>query len=434
MKKILRKIIPEWLVLKYHWLVAFFAAFYYRFPSKRMIVIGVTGTKGKTSTVNFIWSALNFSGKKTGIISTTSIKIGKKNILNDYHMTMPGRFTISRFMAQMAKEGCEVCIVETTSEGIKQHRHTGIFYDILVFTNLTPEHLPSHSGSFEKYKETKGLIFKKLSSFRKKINRKETEKIIIANKDSEHADYFLGFPADKRVGFAIKNDADYVARNIRESGKGVDFEVRNENFKIDIPGVFNVYNVFPAIIISQIMGVSLNSVKKGILKLKKIPGRMEEIKAGQEFKVFVDYAHEKESITEVLKTANNIKKEGKVIILLGAEGGGRDKAKRPAMGEISAKMADSVIVSNVDPYEDDPKEIIEDIVKVAEENGKIREENLFSIEDRRKGIKKALEIADKGDVVLITGKGAEQSITIDGKASPWDDRVVVKEEIVKIKK
>ncbi len=434
MKKVLRKIVPEWLILKYHWFVAFFAAFYYRFPSKKMIVIGVTGTKGKTSTVNFIWSALNFSGKKTGIISTTNIKIGEKDILNDYHMTMPGRFTISRFMDQMAKEGCEVCIVETTSEGIKQYRHTGIFYDILVFTNLTPEHLPSHSGSFEKYKETKGLIFKKLSSFKKKINGKETEKIIIANKDSEHADYFLGFPADKKMSFAIKNNADYVACNIKESGKGVDFEVKSENFRIDIPGAFNVYNVFPAIIISQIMGVSSSSIKEGILKLKNIPGRMEEIKTEKEFKVFVDYAHEKESITGILKTANNIKKEGKVIILLGAEGGGRDKAKRPAMGEMSAKMADYVIVSNVDPYEDDPKEIIEDIAKVAQENGKKREENLFSIEDRREGIKKALEIAGKDDVVLITGKGAEQSITIDGKTFPWDDRVVVKEELSKIKK
>ncbi len=434
MKKVLRKIVPEWLILKYHWFVAFFAAFYYRFPSKKMIVIGVTGTKGKTSTVNFIWSALNFSGKKTGIISTTNIKIGEKDILNDYHMTMPGRFTISRFMNQMVKEGCEVCIVVTTSEGIKQYRHTGIFYDILVFTNLTPEHLPSHSGSFEKYKETKGLIFKKLSSFKKKINGKETEKIIIANKDSEHADYFLGFPADKKMSFAIKNNADYVACNIKESGKGVDFEVKSENFRIDIPGAFNVYNVFPAIIISQIMGVSSSSIKEGILKLKNIPGRMEEIKTEKEFKVFVDYAHEKESITGILKTANNIKKEGKVIILLGAEGGGRDKAKRPAMGEMSAKMADYVIVSNVDPYEDDPKEIIEDIAKVAQENGKKREENLFSIEDRREGIRKALEIAGKDDIVLITGKGAEQSITIDGKTSPWDDRVVVKEELSKIKK
>ena len=152
MKNILKKIIPERIFLIYHYIIAFFATIYYLSPSKKMIVVGVTGTKGKTSTVNFIWSVLTAGGYKTGIISSANIRIGKEETLNDFHMTMPGKFFIQKKMAEMYKNGCSFCVVETTSEGIKQHRNVGIHYDIAVFTNLSPEHLSSHGGSFEKYK------------------------------------------------------------------------------------------------------------------------------------------------------------------------------------------------------------------------------------------------------------------------------------------
>jgi len=433
MKKLLKKLLPEKFVLLYHYLVAVFATLYYGFPSKKMIVIGVTGTKGKTSTINFIWSCLMAGGYKTGIISTANIRIGEKEFLNKYHMTMPGRFTIQKLMAQMVKNGCKFCIVETTSEGIKQYRHVGVYYDIAVFTNLSPEHLESHGGSFEKYKQMKAKMFAALSSHKKVIDGKRIEKIIIANKDSEHADYFLNFKSDKKITFAINNKADYVANNIQETNTGVSFEVGKVIFKIGILGKFNVYNALPAIIICRLFDISDDLIAKGLLNLQIIPGRMEKIDQGQNFTVLVDYAHEKESITNILKTANNMKKAGaKVIILLGAEGGGRDKAKRPIMGELAAKMADFVIVSNVDPYDDDPKQILEDIAIASEKFGKIRNQNLFVIEDRRLGIRKSLSLAKTNDIVLITGKGAEQSIIIGGKKFTWDDREVVKEELKQI--
>jgi len=433
MKKLLKKLLPEKFVLLYHYLVAVFATLYYGFPSKKMIVIGVTGTKGKTSTINFIWSCLMAGGYKTGIISTANIRIGEKEFLNKYHMTMPGRFTIQKLMAQMVKSGCKFCIVETTSEGIKQYRHIGVYYDIAVFTNLSPEHLESHGGSFEKYKQMKAKMFAALSSHKKIIDGKEIEKVIIVNKDSEHADYFLDFKADKKITFSIKNEADYVANNIQETNLGVSFEVAKVIFKIGILGKFNVYNALPAIIICYLFDISDYLIAEGLLNLQIIPGRMEKIDEGQNFTVLVDYAHEKESIANVLETASNMKKAGaKVIILLGAEGGGRDRAKRPIMGELAAKIADYVIVSNVDPYEDDPKQILEDIAVSAEKFGKIRNQNLFVVEDRRSGIKKALSLAKIDDVVLITGKGAEQSIVISGKRSLWDDRRVVREELKSI--
>jgi len=348
-------------------------------------------------------------------------------------MSMPGRFTIQKLMAQMVKNGCKFCIVETTSEGIKQYRHIGVYYDIAIFTNLSPEHLEAHNGSFEKYKKTKTKMFAALSSHKKIIDGKRIEKVIIANKDSEHADDFLNFNADKKITFALKNKADYVADNIQETNTGVSFEVAKVIFKIGILGKFNVYNALPAIIICRLFGINDSSIAKGLTRLEIIPGRMEKIDEGQNFTVIVDYAHEKESITNILQTANNMKINGaKTIILLGAEGGGRDKAKRPIMGELGAKMADYVIVSNVDPYEDDPKQILENIAMSAEKFGKVRGQNLFVIEDRREGIKEAIWLAKQDDVVLITGKGAEQSIVIGGKRSAWDDRQVVREELKSI--
>lgn len=442
-KKILKKILPDQVMSAYHFCLAQLAALIYGFPSSKMHVIGVTGTKGKTSTVNFIWSTLNAGGYKTGIISTANIRIGDHEDLNHFHMTMPGRFTIQKFMKEMVEAGCTHCVIETTSEGIKQHRHIGVAYDCVIFTNLTPEHLPSHGGSFEKYKQTKGEIFRRLHTLSpKKLNGKTIDKVIIANTDSEHAPYYMSFEANQKISYGVtSNSADFRATDIKETTTGVDFSVTSKNlnnkeqYKLSILGAFNVFNALPAIAFCrQIMNIPQEKVRIGLEKLNLIPGRMEKIEEGQNFTLIVDYAHEKESMTNVMKTATAMRTSGKIIVLLGAEGGGRDKAKRPAMGEVVGKMADYVIVSNVDPYEDDPLPIIEDIAKASENAGKIRNQNLFTIPDRREGIRKALNLAQANDIVIITGKGAEQSMLIGGQEIPWDDRKVVKEELKAIAK
>lgn len=437
LKSKIKKLIPERLISFYHFCLAALAAFYYGFPSKKMIVIGVTGTKGKTSAANFIWSVLNTAGFKTGLIGTANIRIGDVEMLNKYHMTMPGRFILQRLLKRMADAGCKFAIVETTSEGIKQWRHFSIDYDIAVFTNLHPEHLEAHGGDFLNYKQAKGKMFKALSNgSRKTIGGEEIKKIIIANYDDLHKEYFINFPADKKITFGTIEGADFQADQIRNTGYGLEFLVGPMLYEINILGKFNVYNALPAVAIGLLFGIPKEKTQEGLKNLKIIPGRMEKIDEGQNFLVFVDYAHEKEGMNAVLETTGEIAAEtgGKVIVLLGAEGGGRDKAKRPALGEISAKKADFVVVSNVDPYEDDPKEICEDIACVAEKFGKIRDKNLFVIEDRREGIKKALSLARGNDIILITGKGSEQSIVIGGKRYPWDDRVVVREELNKILK
>ena len=435
LKSKIKKLIPERLISLYHLILAASAAFYYGWPSKKMIVVGITGTKGKTSAANFIWSVLMSGGYKTGLIGTANIRIGDIETLNKYHMTMPGRFILQKILKQMAGAGCKLAIVETTSEGIKQWRHFGIIYDIAVFTNLHPEHLQAHGGSFEKYKQTKGQMFVSLAKGRRKfIGGREIKKIIIANYDDLHKEYFLNFLADKKITFGVTEGADFQADKIRNTRDGLEFFVGSTSYDINILGKFNAYNALSAIAVGSLFNISKEKIQEGLKNLKNIPGRMERIDEGQNFLVFVDYAHEKEGMDAVLDTAMELVTEmsGRIIVLLGAEGGGRDKSKRPQLGEIAAKKADFVVISNVDPYEDDPKEILEDIAVVAEKFGKIRGQNLFVIEDRREGIKKALSLAGENDVVLITGKGAEQLIIIGGKHFPWDDRVVVREEINKI--
>jgi UDP-N-acetylmuramoyl-L-alanyl-D-glutamate--2,6-diaminopimelate ligase len=454
MKSFLKEIMPRWIFSLYYYSIALFAAFIYGFPSRKMVIIGVTGTKGKTSTSNFIWSCLSASVIKTGIITSANIRIGEKEIINPYHMTMPGRFIIQRFLFLMKKAGCTHCVVETTSEGLKQFRNVGIDYDIAVFTNLTPEHLPSHNGSFEEYKKMKGKLFRLLLKQRRKtIAGKKVKTVIIANYDSPHMGYFLAFPADRKITYGFNEGADYRSEFIKADVHGVEFSVRqktptsltdrsltkteeNQNskiFNLAIMGSFNAYNALPAIVISHLFGANDQQINEGLKRLKSIPGRMEiivhEFAKKNGFTVLVDYAHEQASMNAVVSASNEIKSKGtNTIVLLGAQGGGRDKTKRFLMGEVVGKYCDYVVVTSDDSYDDNPKEIIEDIARSAEKEGKVRDKNLFTILDRREGIRKALSLAKKGDAVLITGKGAEQKMMVaQGKSIPWDDRDVVRE-------
>jgi UDP-N-acetylmuramoyl-L-alanyl-D-glutamate--2,6-diaminopimelate ligase len=430
MKSFLKKFLPYRLFTFYHFLLAYFASVVYGFPSRKMIIIGVTGTKGKTSAINYIWQVLNDNGIKTGIITTANVRVGDEELINPFHMTMPGRFVIQKFLREMVSKGCECAIVETTSQGIAQYRHVGIDYDIALFTNLTPEHIDAHK-TFDNYRMMKGKLFASLSKSKRKLFRgKEFQKTIVANADSEYAPYFLSFDADRKESFSIDLTSNNQATSVSPNNHGVSFVLHGDEYKLSILGAFNVYNALPAIVIGKMFDIGKHRIKDSLCKLSLIPGRMEEISMGQNFRVIVDYAHEKYSMTYVTETANKLKQpNGRSIILLGAEGGGRDKAKRGIMGEIVGKSADIVVVSNVDPYEDDPTPIVEDIAVASEKEGKTRDIDLFVIEDRRLGIRKCLSIARPGDVVVITGKGAEQSMVIGGISIPWDDRSVVREEI-----
>ncbi len=430
MKSFLKKCIPEFVFSFYYFLWAYIGTLVYRFPSKEMIIIGITGTKGKTSTSNLIWSVLQHSGIKTGMISTANIRIGDEEIPNTFHMSMPGRFFIQKTLRQMVKRGCKVAIVETTSQGIMQFRHIGIAYDVAIFTNLSPEHIEAHGG-YENYKKAKGKLFEVLSKSKTKFfNQKEFSKTILANVDSKDAEYFLEFPATKKQTFSLSAPSDFRATHIQLSDTGSTFEVQNHTFALDLPGNFNIYNAIPAIVVGEMFDLSLDIISTNLQKLHSIPGRMEEIKNEKGFRVFVDYAHEPAGLQAVIETANQMKSgEGRSLVLLGCAGGGRDKDRRGIMGSTAGRYADIVVVSDDEPYEEDPQDILNAIKKGAEESGKKEHENLFVIGDRREGIKKMLSLAKAGDILVFTGMG-HQIVRVVGKETiPWVEKEIIQEEL-----
>lgn len=437
-KQILKNIIPNSLLMSYHKGLALLAAFVYRYPSEKLIVIGVTGTNGKSTTVNIMSDLLEGAGFKVGITSTIHFKIAGKIIVNKKKMSMLGRFQSQKLLSQMVKAGCEYAIVETTSQGIEQFRHIGINYDVVLFTNLTPEHIEAHGG-FENYKNAKGKLFKHLMTKKHKvINGKKVEKAIVVNGDDSNANYFLNFNADKKIVFGIesKENKGGMAFDLKASeiqyNKNTEFNVDGVLYSMQLLGRFNIYNALAALSVVSYLGVETDSLQATLAKIKGVPGRMETIDEGQDFKVIVDYAYEPAALTEVFKLLEIIK-HNKIIHVLGSCGGGRDIARRSILGKLSAKNADYVIVTNEDPYTDDPMEIINDVAKGAQNNNKVENKDLFKIEDRKEAIDYALHLAKEGDIVLITGKGSEPVMSIGTKLIPWDDRKVTRELLQNLK-
>jgi len=408
MKELLKKFIPPFLLNWYHYILALLGVIFYCFPSRKIKIIGVTGTNGKTTVVNLTTKILEEAGYKVVSLSSIKFKIGEREWPNTLKMTMPGRFQIQKFLRQAVASGCKFAVLEVTSEGIKQHRHRFINFDTAVFTNLTPEHIEAHGG-FENYKKAKGKLFQ------------ATKNIHIINIDDENANYLLQFPAKKKYTYGLN--------------KG-DINAKNFQFKLQLIGDFNVYNALAAACAGVSQGVNLEICKKVLEMVGSIPGRMEEV-ISQPFKVFVDYAFTPNALEKVYQTLNNLKPKTynlkpKLICVLGACGGGRDKWKRPALGEIAAKYCDEVIVTNEDPYDENPFQILS-MIKSGISKSQFPTSNFYEILDRREAIRKSLALAKPGDVVIITGKGCEPWICVaGGKKIPWDDREVVKEEFKKL--
>ena len=433
MKRLIKFFTPDFLISFYHWFLAYLGAFIYGFPSKKMVVIGVLGTRGKTSTANFVWSILNAAGEKTGLTGTANFRIGNEEQLNRYHMTMPGRFFLQNFLGKMVRAGCRYAVIETPSEGVEQWRHKGIFYDVAILTTLYPEYMAVHNWDFERCKKMHLKVFEEIHTQpRKIINGKKIPKVIVVNSDNEDKNLFLKPPADKKITYGLKAGADLTATSIETDNETVSFESGGEKYELGLKGSFNVLNALGAIAVANALGIDKRYIKEGLKKLSLVPGRMEKIEAGQNFDVFVDYAHDGPSMTAALNAVGEMSASGgKIIVVIGAEGGGRDKKKRPVIGKLAAEKSDYVVVTNVDPYDDDQNEIIEDIARAAEAAGKVRNRNLFAITDRREGIKQAFKLAREGYIVLITGKGAEQSMIIGSEKILWDDRKVARQEIEK---
>jgi len=470
MKEFIKKFIPDFTLIAYHLTLSWLGAFIYGNPSQKLIVVGVTGTNGKSTVVNLIAKILEEAGYKVGLTSTFNFRIAGQEQYNKTKLTMPGRFFLQKKLAEMVKLGCKYAVLEVSSEGLVQYRHQHIYFDAAVFTNLTPEHLERHGG-FEKYKKAKLMLFEHLAETPHKVlDGKIVEKTIVVNGEDEYAKDFLDFQVDNKIIFGLSNKSRFdlsltllvspsrersgptpgegkvlIADSFQTGVEGSKFEFLNSRphrlssalagaakFKINLLGRANISNCLAAIAVTNTYGVGLEVSAKALEKIKIIPGRMEWIDEGQSFRVMVDYAPEPYSLKFLYETVKMFEKN-KLIHVLGSTGGGRDKARRQVLGKMAGQTADIVIVTNEDPYDEEPMEIINSIAKGAESAGKIKDKNLFCILDRREAIKKALNLSEESDLVLITGKGSEQVMVVaNGKKIPWDDRVVTREEIGKI--
>lgn len=412
-KGLVRKLIPKNLINLYHLGWAFAAALRYGFPSKRIKVIGVTGTNGKSTTINIACKIFEKAGYKVAALTSIAFKIGENERENKLKMTMPGRFVLNKFLSDAVKAKCDFAFIETTSEGVAQNRHRFIDFQTAVFTNLNPEHIESH-GSFENYKRAKGAFFEYVRGTH------------IINVDDKHAEYFLGFPAKKVITYGIEGvPADVFAKNVFSNYDGSKFEIDDCFFDLKILCSFNVYNALAAIALAVSENIALPACREAIAEVEQVAGRMEKV-IDTPFKVFVDYAFVPEALEKVYQFVKP--PAGKLICVLGSCGGGRDKWKRPVLGGLANQYGNIIIVTNEDPYDEKPEDII-DAVSVGVKD----KDKLLKILDRREAINKSLQLAQEGDVIVITGKGCEPWICWeDGRKEAWDDRRVVKEEFLKI--
>lgn len=430
MLHLLRKITPKPLLQSYHFCLAKLAAFWYGYPSRELVVIGVTGTNGKTTTTYLIAKALEASGYQTGCTTTALFKVGEKEWINPLKMTMPGRFFLQRTLRNMVKAGCKYAVIETSSQGLIQFRHIGIEYDIAVFTNLTPEHIEAHGG-FENYKKAKGILFEHVAARPEKvIEGKLIPKAVVLNADDEHADFYASKSGSAAIQlYGIETDKGLMGKDLQLEAGTSQFTVEGLKACIQLPGRYNVLNVLAALATSKVLGVNLERAIERLSMVRHVPGRFQRVELGQPYQVVVDYAPEPESLKQLYQAVQLLKPK-RLIHVLGSCGGGRDVARRPILGEMAAKQADFVIITNEDPYDDDPMMIMKQVAAGARHAGKVEDFNLWLILDRAEAIQRAVGMAEPGDVVLLTGKGCETWICWErGRKQPWDEAKIAEEAI-----
>ena len=413
----LKKLIPTSLFRllqpPYHYVWALLGALIYRFPSKEIMVIGVTGTKGKSSVVELVNAIFEADGKRTALCGTIRFKIGEKSERNLYKMTMPGRFFMQKFFRDAVNVGCDVAVVEMTSEGVRQFRHAFIHLDALIFTNLSPEHIESH-GSYEKY------IAAKLELARALEQSGKRPRYVIANRDDEQGSKFLAAKVEYALPYGL---SDLELYNLNRDD--ISLVMEGTTIRVPLIGLFNVYNTLAAITCARVFGVPLKTIDKALSSLPPIKGRVERFKspkgADRRVTAVVDYAHTPDSLEKLYKA---FEKEHKIGVL-GNTGGGRDTWKRPEMGRIAGRYCEKVILTNEDPYDDDPHTIVEEMARGVEDEPKVR-----IIMDRRAAIRTALEEAPDGSVVIISGKGTDPYIMGPHNTKmPWSDAKVVQQEM-----
>jgi len=435
-----RKIIPKSLFRLgqpfYHFGLGLLANLIYRFPGRKIRVIGVTGTNGKSTTSNLIVSILEEAGYKVGLSSTTNFQIGDKKWDNEIDKTMAGRFASIKLLRQMVDQKCDYAVIEVSSHGIAQFRIWGVPFDVAVLTNITHDHLDFHK-TFENYIKTKEKLFTNVEkSKRKKLRDSKGQKVrvkkfMVLNQDDPRYGRFDKHRADLNISFSTKNKrASVLAKDVEVREDGASFTLKsfkgNEKFNLKLTGLFNVYNSLAAISVGLSQDIKLETIKKAVEDVRKISGRLEVIR-GQGRNIVIDYAHTPDALKNIYETVRQFTK-GDLIAVFGATGD-RDKAKRPKMGEIAGKLTDIVYLTDEEPGSEDPKVIIEEIAPGILKTGKKEGQDYFKVLDREEAIKKAISNSKAGDSIIISGIGHQKFRLINGVQIPWDERKIIEKTL-----
>ena len=398
--------------------LALMSAAYFGYPAQKLNVIGITGTKGKTTTTYMVKSILEGVGHKVGLIGTIETIIGDKKI--PASNTTPESYTIHRYFAEMVEAGCDSVVMEVSSQGLMLHRTAGIEFEIGIFTNLGEDHIgPNEHKDFEDYKRCKGILFTQC-------------KLGIANVDDKWFEDVFRFATCKVETFGFSEKADLRAADVEHVSRpgylGMKYKVEglmNFDVEIDIPGEFSVYNSLTAIAVCRHFDVPVETIKKA-LKVAKVKGRIEMIKVSDDFALMIDYAHNAMSLESLLHTLRDYN-PGRIVTVFGC-GGNRSKTRRYEMGEVSGKLSDFTIITSDNPRFEEPQEIIEDITGIKKTDGKY-----IDICDRKEAIRYAIEHGQKGDVIVLAGKGHETYQEIKGVKYDMDDRVLIQEVLDELK-
>lgn len=392
------------------------------FPARGLKVIGITGTNGKTTTSFLVHRMLHEAGYKVGLMSTVGYGVGADIKPQMHHMTNVSVPEMMQRLKHMKAQGAEWLVLETTSHALAQHRVWGVPYSVAVLTNLTHEHLAYHR-TFERYRDAKRQLFKLTNRNQRGLRTG------IINADDPSAELFAK-DIEQPVLYGVSK-GDIKATKVKLGPKDVRYEttIGGETYHIHcrIPGSFNVYNSLAAACVGRAVGLDRQQIEQGIAALEGVEGRMTHIDEGQDFGVIVDYAHAPDSFEKLFKDVRPIVK-GKLIVLFGSLGGG-DKGKRPLQGKLAGQYADEVIVCEEDDRQEDPQQIMEDIARGVESSGKTRNKDLFLIHDRVEAIKFAVGRAEKGDMLLLLGKGHEKTMEKADGEHPWDEVAVAREAL-----
>ncbi|HAL16658.1 MAG TPA: UDP-N-acetylmuramoyl-L-alanyl-D-glutamate--2,6-diaminopimelate ligase [Anaerolineaceae bacterium] len=407
--------------------LAYLSAAFYDFPARKLTVIGVTGTDGKTTTSNLLYTILNHAGKKVGIISTVNAVIGDEVIDTGFHVTTPEAPHVQHYLAQMAAAGLTHVVLEATSHGLAQERVTACEFDIGVVTNITHEHLDYH-GSYAAYRAAKARLFQHLLETVEKPQG--NPRLAVLNYDDQSFDFLNDFTQTNKLFYGLDAHALVRAADVRYSPSGMQFTAhfpdgQQVEVHSHLVGKYNVSNILAAMTAAVGgLGISPHQAAAGVEQLDSIPGRMEHIHLGQDFTAIVDFAHTPNALKVTLETAREMT-GGKVLAVFGSAGL-RDREKRRMMAEISAQLADLTFLTAEDPRTESLDAILAEMARAATAQGGIEGQTFWRVPDRREAIRIAINIAQPGDLVLALGKGHEQSMCFDVTEYSWDDRTAMR--------